>query len=149
MCVCLPVCLCASVCTSALSVCSVGGHTPRDISPLFFFFFFFFHGCLVKHHFIGAQFRGDNEHRSIRRGDNKAKCDTWGGGGVEGGCLTGMRHRGGKMRSRGKGPAYGINLFQSGYSQNTPNPPHWRSSFSRIYVQSLVRKHRSVPSAAL
>ena len=56
----------------------VAGHT-LNTSTLFFL------PLLVKHWFRGPQFRGDNEHRSIKEGDNKGKCDR---GTTPGGCFT-------------------------------------------------------------
>lgn len=70
VCVCLCVCACVSVCDHLTPPRELGvkGHIPNT-SPLFFL------PLLVKHWLRGPQFRGDNEHRSIKRGDNKAKCD--------------------------------------------------------------------------
>lgn len=69
---CVRVCACARVSVSDHLTppreLGVKGHIPNT-SPLFFL------PLLVKHWLRGRQFRGDNEHRSIKRGDNKAKCD--------------------------------------------------------------------------
>lgn len=46
----------------------VKGHIPNTSS-------LFFLPLLIKHWLRGPQFREDNEHRSIKRGDNKARCD--------------------------------------------------------------------------
>lgn len=74
-------CVCAFVRASDRNhpgSCDVTGHAPNT-SALFFL------PLLVKQWFRGPQFRRDNEHRSIKRGDNKAKCDR---GTTPGGCFT-------------------------------------------------------------
>lgn len=68
------------------------GHSLNTF-PLFFSSPF-----LVKHRFREPHFGGDNEHRSIKKGDNKAKCD---GGTTPRGCFTLMRHCRERERKRG------------------------------------------------